>query len=213
MLQQRALKVPVCLPQFADIHRYFDKGSGTESVVKLMPGDYYITHYNELLTTVLGSCIAVCAYDPVAKLGGMNHFLLPDSDSRSKGGVGNQCTRYGGFAMEQLINDLMRNGAERSRIRFKLFGGAEITGIVSTVGQQNIRFITEFLRTEGYRWEAEDLGSTYPRLVHFNPLTGKAQVKYLPISESASICKQEEQAKAKCKSDLGSDDGGDLELF
>lgn len=177
-----------------------------------MPGEYYVSYNNEMLTTVLGSCIAVCCYDPKTPIGGMNHFLLPDG-ADDGGGKANDCLRYGSYAMEQLVNDLMRNGAKRERLVFKLFGGSDIPGIRSSVGQQNSQFIKKYLSNEGFRWNAEDLGGQYPRWLRFHPLTGKAQVKHMPVADSRQICESEKRAKKKAGGSGGSGGSSDLELF
>jgi chemotaxis protein CheD len=204
--------MPLCLPQFSRIQRYVDHKLNVDAVVKLKPGEYYVGYNNELITTVLGSCISVCVYDEQTPIGGMNHFMLPDENNQGAADkTASRSTRYGSFAMEQLINDMLCNGAKRKRLKFKLFGGSDMMGGLSTIGKQNIQFVKDFLTTEGYRWCAEDLGNCYPRWVRFHPLTGAAQIKYLPVSEVQNIANEEQRAKASASN--VADNSGDLELF
>jgi len=204
----RKPRLPICLPQFNSVNRFYDRSSGADAIVKLMPAEYYVTHYNELITTVLGSCVAVCICDPKNNIGGMNHFLLPENEDKS---CVSDSTRYGSHAMEQLVNDIMRNGGKRENFIVKVFGGADMPGINSGVGARNARFITSYLRQDGFKWSAEDLGGQYPRWLKFNPMTGKAQVKYMPVSASRDICQQEAKVAREVKK--RSIQGGDFEML
>ncbi len=127
-----------------------------------------------VLLTVLGSCVATCLYDPEAKIGGMNHFLLPDG-----GGEESRTMTYGVHSMELLINSLMRHGADRRRLRAKIFGGARMIDGLSDIGARNGVFARQFLRQEGIPCEAESLGGTLARRVRFWPATGRAQQRVL----------------------------------
>ena len=129
--------------------RYFDPRFG-KTAVRVLPGEYYVTEdESEMIVTVLGSCISACIRDPLLKIGGMNHFMLPSSDTGQWGQVSAEM-RYGNYAMEMLINDLMRRGARRDRLEFKLFGGAHIGTSSSDVGDKNIRFVRTYMRDEGF---------------------------------------------------------------
>ncbi len=134
---------------------------------KILPGEYYVTRSEEVITTVLGSCISACIRDPSAQVGGMNHFMLPEDSSSGDGNrwldpVAGLATRYGSHAMESLINELMKLGASRSRFEIKLFGAGRILASVTDVGARNIAFVHEYLKTEGLRALAEDLGDIFP---------------------------------------------------
>jgi chemotaxis protein CheD len=126
-----------------------------------------------LLTTVLGSCVAACIHDPGRGVGGMNHFLL------AKGGDslpdGDQAMRYGAYAMEVLINDLMKRGARRERLEAKLFGGAKMVDGLSDIGSANAAFARRFLEDEGIPIIAASLGGRRARRVEFWPSTGRAR--------------------------------------
>ncbi|MBY4892705.1 chemotaxis protein CheD [Rhodobacteraceae bacterium N5(2021)] len=126
---------------------------------------------NEVLTSILGSCVAACVRDPERRIGGMNHFLLPGSDPRDSGNV-----RYGAKSMEDLINALLRKGADRRRLEVWLFGGANVLGTQTGVGAANSAFAMEFVKTEGFTLRGSDLGGTLGRRIRFTPFKGTAQV-------------------------------------
>lgn len=120
-----------------------------------------------VLTTLLGSCVATCMFDPVARVGGMNHFLLATAP-----GNGDRSERYGLHAMEMLINGLMKTGARKDRLQAKLFGGAAMEGRMAHIGRENTRFATEFLDREGIACLASSLGGCQGRRLRFAPTTG-----------------------------------------
>lgn len=123
-----------------------------------------------VLTTILGSCVATCLCDPVARVGGMNHFLLPDGEIKQDIGF-----RYGLLAMELLVNGLLKRGAQKPRLEAKLFGGAMMNGGLGRIGESNAIFARRFLANEGIPCRAESLGGTLARRVRFVPTTGQAQ--------------------------------------
>lgn len=136
-----------------------------------------------LLTTTLGSCISACLYDPEAAVGGMNHFLLPEGD----GVTGASSLRYGAYAMELLVNALMRQGASRRRLRAKLFGGARLSEGLTDIGSRNARFATDFLRREGLHYEGGSLLGRHARRIQFWPATGRARQMELTRIPSALV--------------------------
>ncbi|HWK55618.1 MAG TPA: chemoreceptor glutamine deamidase CheD [Hyphomicrobiales bacterium] len=160
---------------FSHIKRYYDAQRQCVTA-KLLPGEFYVTDKDEVIGTVLGSCVAACLYDSQAHCGGMNHFMLPGMRGS---GDGDASARYGLFAMESLLNELLKLGCRKERLRAKLFGGAQIVRNMSDVGQKNIHFARHFLHAEGIALESSDLGSIYPRKVHFFAHSGKALVKRL----------------------------------
>jgi chemotaxis protein CheD len=163
---------------------------------------------------VLGSCVSACIRDPVVGVGGMNHFLLPvgpEDFGATPGGPVGLATRFGGHAMETLINELMKRGAERSRLEIKLFGGGKIMEGTIDVGQRNIDFVHEFLRMDGLISVAEDLGGDCPRTVNYEPASGRARVKRLKPLEGRSIEAREREYLKKV--DQTTAQGGDIELF
>lgn len=126
------------------------------------------------ISTILGSCVATCLYDEAAQVGGMNHFLLPDS-----GGSNLNSARYGVNAMELLINALIKTGAQRSRLKAKVFGGGRMIAGLTDIGQKNAEFVLDFLRREGIDCFGQSLGGTQARRIEFWPATGRARQRLL----------------------------------
>lgn len=167
-------------------NRYYDQVN-EQTVVKLYSGGCYTTaNPGELIVTILGSCVACCANDPIAKIGGMNHFLLPGDKSSDS-------ARFGVNAMELLLNGLMKFGAKKERLQIKIFGGSNLLNSASKIGDKNVEFIKSFLSTEGLNIVAMDVGGTTPRRVHFEPDTGKVMVRKLQRAEDLSIIETEKQ--------------------
>ncbi len=143
----------------------------------VVQGEYRVSNDPaELLSTILGSCVAVCLHDPAGKIGGMNHFLLPFGQEEGT----NRPVRYGLFAMEMLINALMKQGARKSHLQAKLFGGAKISADLRDIGQTNASFAREYLAAEGIACVSESLGGTNARRVVFHPATGQARMLIVP---------------------------------
>jgi chemotaxis protein CheD len=181
---------------------------------KILPGEFYITRSEEAITTVLGSCISACIRDPVAGVGGMNHFMLPEDTTQGKSSWldadAGLATRYGSFAMESLINGLLKLGARRERLEVKLFGGGKILNLDIDVGERNIEFARRWLKTEGYAVVAEDVGLSVPRRVVYFPTTGKVRVKHLRTLECSEIAQREQQYLRKTVEKPAT---GEIELF
>lgn len=187
--------------------RLFDRQLGCDTV-KIFPGDYYATGEELGLTTVLGSCVAACIWDPNLPVGGMNHFMLPGGGGQDAG----SSARYGLYAMEVLINELVKLGARKSNLRAKVFGGGKVLRNMTTlnVGARNAAFVLEFLDTERIPIVARDLEDMYARKVLFMPLTGRALVKRIdPASEVDLIKSETEYGKSLEKKPVA----GDIELF
>ncbi len=202
------------LPAFSHMQRYWDPDNERWSV-KILPGEYYVTRADEAVTTVLGSCISACVRDPKINVGGMNHFMLPEDRSVGPNNwldpaVG-LATRYGSYAMESLINDLLKLGATRERLEIKLFGGGRILSGMTDVGERNITFIKSYMQLEGLRIAAEDMGGTQPRKVVYFPATGRCKLRKLPPVENRIISHHEQLYRDS----LGrrAADGGDVDLF
>lgn len=161
--------------------------------VKVLPGEFFVHDEDILIMTTLGSCIAACLWDRERKIGGMNHFMLPD------GGGANDSGRYGSFAMELLINEMIKRGANRLTMEAKVFGGgAVISGMNSiNVGERNTTFVLDYLRTERISVVSKDVLDIYPRKVCFLPASGKAMVKKLASANTEALVAQERAAAAK----------------
>jgi chemotaxis protein CheD len=176
--------------------------------VKVLPGEYFVHDEDILIMTTLGSCIAACLWDRNIRIGGMNHFMLPDS-----AGSGNEGGRYGSYAMELLINELIKRGATRSTMEAKVFGGgAVISGMNSiNVGERNTKFVLEYLATERIAVVSKDVLDVYPRKVCFLPHSGKAMVKRLAATNTETLMAQERAAAQKAVPAVST--GGSIDLF
>lgn len=174
--------MPKCLSGFEDINRYWDN-KHNKYVAKILPGQYYVSNNDELIATVLGSCISVCITDPIARIGGMNHFMLPKYDSRNEDAWGstviNAQTRYGNVAMEHLINKLIAHGAHKPRLELKVIGGGRVMREMTDVGLRNISFVYDYIADEHLKLVKEDVGDLWPRKVLFHPMNGKVWVRKL----------------------------------
>ena len=174
---------------------------------KLLPTQFHVVDTDMALVTVLGSCIAACIRDPVLRIGGMNHFMLPD------GNVGDGApARYGSYAMEMLLNALLKRGARRDRLEAKVFGGANVLkGFTSNpVGTRNSEFVRAYLRAEQIPIAAEDLMGIHPRKVWYFPHTGKVIVQRLPHAHDAEVMAA---ARAIAPKLAVAPVAGDIELF
>ena len=186
---------PTSLPGFESINRYWDKTNST-FVAKIHPGEYYVTAAGEMVTTVLGSCISACIRCAETKIGGMNHFMLPEevSGGRDSWEVTNvnAGTRYGTFAMEHLINSILRFGGNKHALEVKLFGGGRVMQLQLDVAARNVRFINEFVNQEGLRVLSSDLGGVHPRKVNYFPENGKVRMKKLTVTPNDTLVKREQ---------------------
>jgi chemotaxis protein CheD len=189
-------------------NRYFDPTFGAEAV-KVLPGEYFVTTTDMLLVTVLGSCVSACIRDKSKGIGGMNHFMLADSGEASPNSAS---ARYGTYAMEILINHLIKLGARRDNLEAKIFGGGRVMAALSSsnVGERNSSFVLDFLRTEGIPVSARDLLDVYPRKVYFFPNTGRVLVKKLTRMHNDTLAKREREYAARLTE---APIAGDVELF
>ena len=187
---------------------YFDREFRVDAV-KILPGQYHAARKGAI-TTVLGSCVSTCLWDPVERVGGMNHFMLP-GDTASPGSPWAASARYGVYAMEVLINDMIHCGADRRRMVAKVFGGARLLAGFHRldVGAKNSEFVLEFLRVEGIRVLARDLQDVCPRKVHFFVDSGRVQVKRLSVTPSEPVQRREREYLKN----LGGQGGGEVEIF
>jgi chemotaxis protein CheD len=188
---------------------YYDRTFDCEAA-KILPGEYYHTGRDMLIVTVLGSCVSACIRDRISGIGGMNHFMLPDGgDSNSPVSAS---MRYGTYAMEVLINELLKAGARRENMEAKVFGGgAVLKGFTAiNVGSRNAAFVINYLKTEKMRVLAEDLNDVYPRKVYFFPRTGKVLVKKLMQTHNDTLARRELDYASRLKVEPV---GGEIDLF
>jgi len=185
--------LPEPLPGFEGIRRYWD-GTRHMPAAKILPGEYYVTAQNEVITTVLGSCISACVQDRVNRIGGMNHFMLPISEDGKWEGAGDNsgsATRYGNYAMEHMINGILEHGGVRRNLEVKVFGGGRIISDMGDIGNNNIDFIREYLRLEGLPLVGEDLGGSYPRKVVYLPAIGRVWIKRIETLHNDTLLRRE----------------------
>lgn len=189
--------------------RYFDRDFQVDSV-KILPGQYHVAKGEGAISTVLGSCVSTCLWDPAERIGGMNHFMLPGDNARPDSPWA-ASARFGLYAMEVLINDMIRLGADRRRLVAKVFGGARLLAGFERldVGAKNSEFVLHFLREEGIRVAAQDLLDVCPRKVHFFVATGKVQVKRLGLLPNETVQRREREYLSA----LDGKAGGDVEIF
>lgn len=176
---------------------------GTERKINVIQGEYQVSNDPDVvLTTLLGSCVAACIFDPVAGVGGLNHFLLPGDNSDRKS---LQQQQIGVHLMELLVNALMKAGANRSRLEAKIFGGARMMQGLSDIGTLNAKFATEFLNHEGIRIVGGDTGGQLGRRLQFWPVTGRARQSYMKVSEKEAVFERPAVSRP--------DTTGNVELF
>lgn len=175
--------------------------------VKVLPGEYFVSMDDMMIMTVLGSCISACIWDSRARAGGMNHFMLPEGDGQDG------CGRYGSYAMELLINQLLKLGARRESMQAKIFGGAQVMAGFTTmnVGERNTKFVLDYLLTERIPVVSQDVLDIHPRKVCFFPSSGKALVKRLAHAHPENLVIEERKGNALSLAQLTS--GGSIDLF
>lgn len=185
-------------------HFFQDRTLGR--AVKVLPGEFFVSDEDIAIQTVLGSCIAACLWDGTRRVGGMNHFMLPDGGSDDS-----ESGRYGVFAMELLINALLKRGASRANFKAKIFGGgAVMRGFTSlNVGEKNAKFVESFLSTERIPVVSRDLCDVYPRKVVFYPASGRALMKKLPVTDHSVEAMEQKYGKTLATAPKA----GDVELF
>lgn len=188
--------------------RYFDRAFKSEAI-KVLPGEYCVTAGGQMLVTVLGSCVSACIRDRESGIGGMNHFMLPENgDSGPVSGA----ARYGAYAMEILVNQLLKLGARRCQLDAKVFGGARVMASLaaSQVGERNARFVLDYLATEQIPFTARDLLDIHPRKVYYFPSTGRVMVKRLLKLVNDTVARREREYEARLRSGKVS---GEIEFF
>lgn len=178
--------------------------------VKVLPGEYFVADEDILIMTTLGSCIAACLWDRFARVGGLNHFMLPDGDGTNSA---NSNGRYGAYAMELLINEMMKRGAARTSLEAKVFGGGQVISGMDTmnVGERNTRFVLDYLKTERIPVVSKDVLDVHARKVCFLPASGKAMVKRLASTNTSALLAQERAASNAATPTASA--GGSVDLF
>lgn len=205
--------VPPVLAGFEHINRYWDKGMHVNAA-KILPGEFYVSLHGEMIVTVLGSCVSACIRDRVRGIGGMNHFMLPMQGEHSSEQWGtsavSSASRYGNWAMEFLINEVLKAGGKRGDLEVKIFGGGAVLSNMTDIGQRNVAFVKYYLAKEGLPIVAMDAGGIYPRKVLYFPDTGSVKVRKLTSTRNETIITRE---RAYIKDINTQPKDGDVELF
>ncbi len=193
------------LPGFERVQRYWDARDRTW-VAQVLPGEFFVTRAaEEVISTVLGSCVATCIRDRRAGVGGINHFMLPSGADSSPGAA----TRYGCFAVERLINEILKHGGQRAWLEVKVFGGASFIRNLGYVGRANVDFVHSYLKAEGLAIAAEDVGGDCARRLRYDPRTGQALIRRLSASDAEGVARRETELGQS----LARRPSNDLELF
>ncbi len=182
------------LPGFEGVRRAYDEVAQAW-LVHVQPGEFYVTRNDEILSTVLGSCVSVCIRDSRLGFGGMNHFLLPGDDGHVNGDV----LRYGSYALERLINELVKYGGMRERFEVKLFGGGRVINGTLDIGRSNVDFVHRYLADEQLTIASESVGGTVARRVRYHPLTGKVMMMQLAMDEGSQAERAAQERAAQVK--------------
>lgn len=203
--QLRTLKTQVRKPGEASF--FFHDHHFRYNAVKVLPGEYFVSRDDVVIMTVLGSCIAACIWDSKLRVGGMNHFMLPEGGNMETSG------RYGSYAMELLINELVKLGSTRENMQAKIFGGGQVIQGFTTmnVGERNTKFVLDYLQTERIPIVSKDVLDIYPRKVVYFPVSGKAMVKRLAHAHPENLETQERQGNVAQV--VKSTAGGSVDLF
>jgi chemotaxis protein CheD len=195
LLGEAPAAIPAAPAQFAHIRRAWD-ANFQRPLAKLLPGEYYVTCHDEVIFTVLGSCVSACVRDRKRGIGGMNHFMLPVDRSAGAGQWGDSssptATRYGNVAMDQLVNDILTLGGKREDLEFKVMGGGNVLDMDLDVGGHNVQFVRDYLKRHGFEIAAEDLGEHFARKLFYSPKTGKARVKRMTATVNRAVFEREQ---------------------
>ena len=211
-----AATVPAGLPDVASLKRmrrrdheasfFFHDPAFGRAAVKVLPGEFFVHDQDLVVTTTLGSCVSACLHDHGAGVGGMNHFMLPD------GADGGASGRFGAFAMELLINEMIKRGARRGAMTAKIFGGGQVVKSLAgtSIGEKNVAFVETFLAQERIAIVARDVLDICPRKIVLFPHSGKVMCKRLPATHGAEFEQQEARYRAQLVQQPRS---GAVELF
>jgi chemotaxis protein CheD len=203
--------------EFEHVNRYWDKVHEVWAA-KILPGELYVSTHGEMISTVLGSCISVCIRDKNKGIGGMNHFMLPQNNEFSSENWGDNpatsASRYGNWAMEYLINAILKRGGEKKNFEVKVFGGGQMMAKMTDIGQKNILFVYQYLAEEQLKIEAGDVGDIFARKVLYFPDTGNVKVRRIKNVSNDTIIRRETEYEQHVSVDESSKpSANNIELF
>lgn len=182
---------------FAHIRRMRDNRFPHE-IASILPGEFFVSREPMIVYTVLGSCISACIRDPIAGVGGMNHFMLPEPKEAAHDSWG-ESTRYGSYAMESLINEILKRGGLKSRLEIKLFGAGKIYEGNIDVGANNAKWVIGYLKSEGLATVKTDLGDVCPRKVYYFTDSGRVLMKKIERVKNRTILERERDYAVRIK--------------
>ena len=195
--------------EFGHIRRMQDMRFPHEIAV-IMPGEFFVSQVPMVVYTVLGSCISVCIRDTVTKIGGMNHFMLASPSGNAENDHWGASARYGSYAMEVLVNELLGRGGHKSRFEVKIFGGGKIYEGRNDVGAKNAAWALEYLEREGIQPIKADVGDVCPRKVYYFTESGRVLLKKLDGIQRQQIVNEEQQYQKAVEKEASA---GDVTLF
>jgi chemotaxis protein CheD len=181
--------------RFSHVRRVRDERFPHE-IASILPGEYFVSREPMIVYTVLGSCVSVCVRDPLLSIGGMNHFMLPVPRGDGRADSWGESARYGCYAMELLINGILKCGGHKDRLEVKVFGGGRIYEGGMDIGALNATWVLEYLERDGLRPVTADLGGTYPRKVYYFTESGRVLLKKIERIKNRTIFEREEQYQA-----------------
>lgn len=199
------------LPGFEHVRRFWDPAQACMTA-KLLPGEFYVSAQDEMISTVLGSCVSACIRDRRLCIGGMNHFMLPEPVGERDGwsATVGRAARYGNDAMEQLINAIFKLGGRREDLEVKIFGGGRVLAQMTDIGRRNIAFVRRYLDAEKLTLSAEDVGDVHPRQVQFFPRSGRVRTRLLHGLQQSRLVDSEQHYLKRLANDPIK---GEVELF
>lgn len=212
-LSERPIQ-PAVARGFEHVNRYWDAELKVWAA-KILPGEFYVSTNGEMIVTLLGSCISACVRDSKRGIGGMNHFMLPEQGEHSTTQWGGDplthASRYGNWAMEYLINEILKRGGSRQNLEVKLFGGGQMIASMSDVGQRNILFAYDYLAREGLSVTASDVGNSVARKVLYFPDTGAVKVRRIKQMKNDVLLQREREYQRTVSSNESA--SGSVDLF
>lgn len=189
--------VTIDTEHFTHVRRMWDSRFPYE-IASILPGEFFVSREPMVVYTVLGSCISACIRDPIVGVGGMNHFMLPEPTETGHDSWG-ESTRYGSYAMESLINEILKRGGLKRRLEIKLFGAGKIYEGNIDVGANNAKWVIEYLKSEGLAVVKSDLGDVFPRKIYYFTNSGRVLMKRIEHVKNRTIIERENDYAAQIK--------------